>query len=536
MNTFFDTLIIAPVAIFLLAAAVILILRLLRPGFGFTWLIAVSSTLVAWGVVLFLRLRLPLSMVLIPWKPESIFPFSPALSLDQVSWPYAFALISLALGVLLTATARYQYQTNAFAWAGSMLLTAVGLLAVLAANPLSLILTWTAIDLVELLILLVNSQEIRLRGQVVVAFAARLMGTLVVMAALIAGQANGQVVQLSTAPEGVGLILLIGVGLRLGVFPLHLPFRKEPPMRRGLGTVLRLVPVTASLVVLARLPAGIVPAAWAPWLLAFTALGAFYGALLWIRSEDEISGRPYWVIAFSSLAITCVVRGEPLGSLAWGIALILAGGNLFLFSARSRRLLFIPVLGLWGLGALPYSPAASGLHGLVSGPFAGFNIFYLGALALLLVGYARHALKPGDSLESMERWIYLIYPLGLVFLTGTQVVLGVFGWKGSVSAGVPWASTAVSIFALASGLLMVRLTAWPDMESTWWQPFLGSILDFGAAVLRLDWVYRLFRLAYRAIGRLVAGLIAILEGDGGVIWALVLLALLATFLRSEGVP
>ena len=55
--------------------------------------------------------------------------------------------------------------------------------------------------------------------------------------------------------QSAGLYLVAAAGLRLGVFPLHLPYTSEATLRRGIGTSLRLVSAVSSLVLLAHIPA-----------------------------------------------------------------------------------------------------------------------------------------------------------------------------------------------------------------------------------------------------------------------------------------
>jgi len=533
-------LILVPTFVLFLAAVVILVLKWLRPGSGIAWLIAAVGAFLSWGILLVLHSRLPLTFSTIRWRPEGVFGSSPAFSLDEISWPFAVALATLVVAVILTATARYQYQTNAVAWAGSLAITAVGLLAVQAANPLTLLMSWTAIDLVELLILINSVADRQLNERAVVVFAARVIGTFIVYYSAVGNQTTWHSFQFFNIPSQAGLYFLVGTGLRLGVLPLHLPFQQEPPLRRGLGNVLRLVPAASSLVILARLPAGVVEAGFAPLLLGLTAFAAFYSGMLWFTSSDELAGRPYWVIALAAMAVACVVRGDPGGALVWGITLILSGCCLFLYSARSLRLIFIPVLGIWGLSGLPFSPSAGGWAGLTSSPVGGLNVIFLAAHILLLMGYARHTMRQGDSLQGMEQWVNLTYPLGLILLAVTHVLLGLGGWSGSRTIGIWWASGLSLILAVVIGVVLRRL-ALPGGErstgrvSSWLQPVTQTVYRGVVVVLRLDWLYRLLWGFYRLIGRLVNNLTSILEGDGGVLWALVLLALLLSVFSVEGI-
>jgi hypothetical protein len=50
----------------------------------------------------------------------------------------------------------------------------------------------------------------------------------------------------------------------------------------------------------------------------------------------------------------------------------------------------------------------------------------------------------------------------------------------------------------------------------------------------LDWAKRLFAWLYRLIQRLIGALTVLLEGDGGVLWAMVLLAMMITLVFAGG--
>ena len=76
------------------------------------------------------------------------------------------AIATLLLSVLLTDVARV-HEIHAGSWAAGMALAGTGILAVAAANPLTLLLGWALIDLSETTILMravTNSQQREPRG------------------------------------------------------------------------------------------------------------------------------------------------------------------------------------------------------------------------------------------------------------------------------------------------------------------------------------------------------------------------------------
>ena len=131
-------LLLVPILILLIIPLIMLVIRILQPDFAFFWLVATLGALSTWPVVLLLHLRIPESLTLVAWKPEQILPISPTLLLDPISWPFAMALASLVLAVILTDVARVA-EVDWSAWASSLAITAIGMLAVLAGNPLTLI-------------------------------------------------------------------------------------------------------------------------------------------------------------------------------------------------------------------------------------------------------------------------------------------------------------------------------------------------------------------------------------------------------------
>ena len=65
------------------------------------------------------------------------------------------------------------------------------------------------------------------------------------------------------------------------------------------------------------------------------------------------------MIALAGMCVASLIRGYPQASLAWGTALILAGGILFLYTARERLTGFPLAITLLALSGLPFTPSAA---------------------------------------------------------------------------------------------------------------------------------------------------------------------------------
>ena len=530
-------LLLLPVLIYFLAAGAILLLRRIRPGFGYAWLLAVVTVMATWGLLLYFRFAPPPAIILINWLPVTQTIGTVIFQLDTPAWVYTFSLAGLAAAVILTAAARLKYRSSPATWAANLAITAAGMLATLAGTPLALALAWTLIDMVELVFMLGAVPDRSLSSQVVKAFLARVTGTLVLLGTMILSKSGGQDLVLVNPPANLSIFLVIAAGLRLGVLPLHLPYFREFVFRRGVSTTLRMVAAASSLVLLGRLPATAVPVAWFPWLLLFASLAAFYGSVQWLIHPNEITGRPYWLIALAGLAVGSVIRSYPLASLAWGVCLILSGGILFLYSARERRLVFLPALGVLALSGLPFTPAGGGWQGLVILPINLPDFIFLVAQVLLVLGYIRHMLRPEETLSSMERWIKAIYPFGLLLLSVTAWLIEFLGWPNATGVD-HWGASVIAAGLAAGGWFGLGcLRSWwrAHAERTAWVSVaarpVGAVLN---NLFRFDWLYRLIEGIFFIVQRFIQAVTVILEGEGGVLWVLVLLALLASLLMSSG--
>jgi hypothetical protein len=523
---------IIPVLLLLLTAGMMAVIQRLRPTFAYFWLIAASGSFLTWLVVLFSGLRLPQSITLVVWQPETLYPSSPGLILDSTSWPFALALTTLVLAVILTAVARLR-PIDWRAWVSSLALTAFGLLTVLARNPLTLLMAWAALDFLELIILLVQISERSARESTVTSITARIIGLLFLSAAIIQAASAGSNLSFDSIPSQASMLLLLAAVLRLGVFPLNKPLRKEPSVRSGLGTTLRLVPAASGMVLLARVSSGGVTATFSPWLLLLAALAGLYGAWNWAASDDELEGRPFWIIAAAALVTAAAVRGQPEASLAWGLACLLAGGVLFLNSVHTREMLPFSILGLIAFSALPFSLAWNGV-GLYQTspaiPLPAPYLIFLSAItlvthALLICGYVAHILRPADMPPVVERWVWVIYPFGLVVLLISAYLLGFLmrpaiedvSWTG-------WAGGAASL--VLAGIIWILGTR--EIHIPW--QLTGTI----RRVFSINWFSTLIWIIFQAGRGLIDWITLILEGDGGILWAILLLALIFSLLARQG--
>ncbi|HWR65918.1 MAG TPA: hypothetical protein VN364_07340 [Bellilinea sp.] len=530
---------ILPVALLFILALAVYILRYFPRGTGYAWLTAVLMSLIIWGGVLAYHWLQPEAFTVAPWRPFATDSADPIrLRWDSISWPFGFNLLSAVLAVLMTASARLRMNSNPLTWSTNLAVAGAAVAAVISDSPLALLLAWVMLDVIDLLLVMRLSRIWKYTSRGVMAFVVRTLSSFLLIGALsIHRSAVSDPLSFENMLPQASLLVLLSLGLRLGLLPLNTPYAEDFPFQRGLISFIRLSAYAAGLSALSHFPQNGVPANWQPILYFITLAVCLYGAIRWLTARDEIYGRPFWLLTLSGLAFICVLQGQASASIAWGVVMISSGLSLFLYSARTRGLLVLPVLGAFALTGLPFTPGSVGWAGLIIPPYNLGDGLAILVVALLLVGYIHHALRSGGNYYQLEGWARGIYPIGLFVITISGWITAFLGFPGFTIIG-QWVPAVVSVVLAGAislvlyGFLSQRIV---NIQTGGWVGlfFLGAgrrLTDF----FSLNWFYNFLWLIYRGIRQLVYILTLIFEGEGGLMWAFVLLALLLTVLSSGG--
>ena len=516
---------------------ILFVLHLIKRDFPYSWLISVFGVSSAFLLMFLLVKRLPQTYLIMRWWPITITGDRPLLLVDQYSWPIALSLILLALVSVLTAVSR-PAQDAWQEWVGILVFTGLGLPAILAGNVISFALAWVALDLLEAIILLTRVDRSEATGWIILSFSGKIAGVGCLVFAGIIAYAGGQPFAFSQTSSHVVLLLLLASILRLGIIPIHAPFYGEIQLRTGLGTILRLISLASGLILIVRIASTAEPLLYASLLFWLFVVLALYGSWQWLVARDELDGSPFWIIAVAAFAVISTLTGKPSTTLAWCLAGILSGGLLFYYSTRHRNLLPLVFLGLFGISGLPFSPVwlSSSIYTIstplltpagntlvVSDTILAFlsRLLLLFSQVLLMLGYIRHALRTVEVKPPLERWMWVLYPSVLFMLPLAQILLG---WLNRLEwYGLPLESWF-------SGLVICSLTAIGWFFRKKILPVIPSKLTVSMRKVSFKWINELFRSFDRYVSVLLGSFTKIMEGEGGILWSLVILALLFTVL------
>jgi hypothetical protein len=145
---------------------------------------------------------------------------------------------------------------------------------------------------------------------------------------------------------------------------------------------------------------------------------------------------------------------------------------------------------------------------------------------MLIAGFVRHSLRMTMRSPSEDQpiWAKNVYPIGIFLLLIVAVLLGLFGWNGTLQIGNLLAGSLAALLSLGLLWLSPRLRVLNPVRAHWVRPVNVSWLEAGYQVL---WT------VYRQLGRVSNVVSGVLEGESGVMWTLLVLVLFATFFAQR---
>ncbi len=433
--------------------------------------------------------------------------------LNAQTWPLAVTVLGLVVVALMLNVAYHQAVSKdrrevVWGWVLMLLAGAWAVPAVLAASPATFGAMWFVGDIAVLLADLGRLSRGQHRSAVVWAAFARSVTWLM---------AGGVAVTLAAHPDAVMVLWLAILEVRLlamatqptFILPADVYWR-VPWLMVGLLSTLA-----------GALWAAVQPFAVPQWFVVTLGLLAAWGAWRWNAGRSLFHQGAGSAVTFGSLALIAVTQGQPGGVLAWGALAVFPVTGVVLVP-RSRRVLW-PFFGLWvaALTLWPFAPTALAAA-LWKPPLAPWMVLPWLALwgGVLALGRRGSTLPVGDTPVPREMQALCLAGVGL----WTALFWGLRLWKPYQPVGTEglWAwlpggvAVLVGVVMMVASLRHVRRLGYAEAVLTKW----GNRLAEGT-----------FWLLYRLIGRTLRFFSLLLEGEGGVLWAFVLLVMLAVLLQ-----
>jgi hypothetical protein len=504
----------------LVTALTLVLLRVFRPGFSFAWPIAVIGSFLAWISVFLWQLNLPDHLVLFDFKYLDVINYSISLASDGVNYPYVVGISSLVMAAIFTSAMKAR-EANPLSWVTILLLSIIGLIAVLAENPLTLVIAWSFMDLAGIISSLNSSDDPIFSQRAVLSFSTRVIGTgLVLWAGIISTPSLGGSFTQSAIQHNPGVIIILGVIIRSFALFIPHPYSRDTAIRNGIEATYKLISAAATVVMLSRVRMDPSIPLTIPLLIVSIAITGLISVYGWLRNPREIFYQSNWILGLITLSISATLMGNPLGSAAWGSACLFAGGLLFFYSHRNRVLTVSLLIAVYILSSFPYSITATGWSEDNSKYWITL-IILIPLQSLLTAGYIRSIVREEkDYLNNQPRWVIVIYSMGLVSLALSGLILGVMGWEGASQMGA-WIPAAIAaVLTATSSFILIRIPIPAPLDSR----LLGRPIAWAGSILTVSWGL------YRTLRRLLDILTTTFEGDGGVLWTILFLIVFISIL------
>ena len=517
-------LLLLPLIFYGLTAIVLGILRLRGMRMAFLWLLPVFISLACW--IIFLVTPIPSSANLL--KIPGLFSLSAdeglSFIIDSSSWGFIYLVISLVLGYFLTMVIRLEKEKRTWLWVGWVLLCMAAIFSFSAGNLTTLILAWVLFDLLDILFTYFILKLNEIRDSLNQFLPSRVISVLLLITAGIFLPAETpQWLPSPLDPAAYFLLLLAGL-FRTGLLPTHTLDQPEAENRSSFLLVKRILPVLAGFSLLSFLPINFLNQISQILLSVFFLILAIVFIILLIQKRRNFTN--LWLNSLICLGCIAVISGTPIAMLGWGGVALLGLSIPYFFTHRTDRIKIFALLGVFSLSGIPYSIGALALAGLTSASSFLWLIPVLPVYVFLLVLFIDDVQMPYDEGRAAEPLYLAVHLMGLFIMSFSSFAILI---KNAQLAGSVlkywWAGITVVILCLVMILLKrkVHLKSFSNGKLTNSLVFINRLFAF-------QWLEKLWRWLAWFLSGIINFLTQLLAGEGGVIWAIVILALLVSLI------
>ncbi len=524
-------LVLLPFNILIFAAVVLYGLQAFKLKIRTTWLICLGVSVAIWILLLLIPIDLYKPIHIGSWLPYSQIFSHLTFQMDNAGLFIIFCLMTTLIAVIISAVGRLQL-TKPSAWIGYLFISSIGILAIIAYDPLSLTLAWGILDIFELIIILNLQKNTTNRRSEIINYGFRTISTFLVLCAFVTGTQRGNVVNIIIDTNPAMILVLIAAILRLGILPINLSQSVDTQINRGIGTLIRVIAPASGLALLTRVPLGNLPSSQIIVIKIIILFLMLCSALRWLFSKDEIQGRNYWIAAWSGFIIIFALNGAQASLLGWGSVLLMLSATIFLYSFRANHLVWIPVIGILCMMGFPFTITQIAWSGAF-GKFESFSVLLFVIHAILIIGGLRHVFQKVDKLEPLEKVLQIFYGMGLIFpVIGSYFLL--IKTHAAFAFTENWWLSLITLGLVILGFLVYILLKSRISQLIVNNDQVEKYLHRFSNFFTFRWFSTTFSWFHRFLGTVPGFISGVLEGEGGILWAILLLALLISLLRSGG--
>jgi hypothetical protein len=489
------------------------------------WMILVSFSLVEWLMLILIRVENIAPLGLNDWFRIGEISLGLQFQVTYRNWPIAFSILTAMPVLLITGIARLNVRKDLISWSSGIIFIAISFLTVIASDLWAVVILWTVFDLIEIfyyMVIVPTSDQSGLQRSLVIRFIGSLL--LIYNTALLSRSGINPLVANITGEQSA--LFVLAAVLHSGVLPLinqSGDLDQASQTEKIIHRLIKILLLTISISILSFFSS---PNLQFPVDLSLSVLLIFlliqFGIQLNSGKIEEFNEK--WQV-FITLFIVFLFYN--FGNIVfWITVFYISSIFLILYTHRNKSSIIFPLILLVLISGLPYTLNTFGVRGFVNIDFLIPIVLSVIFLSLFLGRFYRTIKQEREEIEAMEPLYQIVYLSGLL------------------------------VIVLSAGLITFKFIGPPQEElSLWWLGLVGLLLTglfiflstkknikifsrlkldrstVTIKILSLDWLFNLGDAIAKRMKNLAAGFSDLLEGAGGLLWALVLLVLILSILQ-----
>ncbi len=496
---------------------------------AYIWMVLVFISFTLWIILIAFPYQKISAIIINDWFRFGETRISLQFALNSQNWILVLSLFAINLTFLLTGITRLDIKSDLANWTFQLLLTTFSFLALISANLWSLVLLWTVIDLLELgfhsVILKDTNEKIYFRKYIV-----RSIGSILLIwnIALISKSGSAPLINgivASTPNTSIFLAALI----HSGIFPFDPELNRSKSEKSSdlLKDFFIILNFIVSFSIITYLQAPEIPFVLSLSLSIVANILIIFSSIRWAFIREKTFSPQTLLFLVSGVIISLYLFGAAQYITFLLASIIISIMWLALFTHRSKKLSIFPLISTFLISGLPLSLNAFGSRGFIGDGFSIGLIVLLFSRILFIIGYIRFAFDENEKYNELEIWYQVAYLTGLFipFLSAASIII--FSRKTIIiELQNWWIGSAVSLIAIAGYVFYKRSKTKKEPVEISYESGSKLIQHIGS----LDWLFNTFSFIENKVSGFASGFSVLMEGDGGIVWALVLLILIISLI------
>lgn len=513
------------IVFFLMAASTgSIYLRYRGVRLAYIWLILIISISLVWVALLIIQPDKISPLIIENWININASPINLLFQINNINWPISISYFSFLLAYLLSSIAHLKGINSLYDWVEIVVLIVSGWVFLLAGDYWSILIGWTLIDFVELIFHFrhkaFNSDSFYSH------FLIKFFGSLLLIYGISRSYQVNPISLFEKDVEGIGLIVPLAAILHSGILSniANKPDGKVFPNKPII--FLQIISFISSFFLLSFAPhpnLSILTNLLIKLLLFGLATREMYK---WAAIKDGLPGIRRILFAFGAVISLMFLSGagEVIG--VWLIVLLVPIGWLYLYTDRDSKTLIFLFLTLFFISGFPFSLTYEGYYQLIlQGKW--IDMFFVTVpMAIVISGCINHGSKKSGNFDDLEPWYQVFYLIGLFLplISMSAIVLR----SSLISFNGWWIGLLIMSFSIF--LYFFRFNSEEDPID----PSKTKQRDFGLGTRIISGLQLLNNRTFIILENLLSFFSRLFEGNGGILWSVVFLALFLTILKFQG--